>query len=197
MLRAIISNISSPISSTIYFIKNIPKIYTRKGDRGSTYLVNGLRQSKSHPIFHLLGDIDELNSQIGLCNCLVKNDKLKDSLYIIQNHLYHIGAYLASKDPKKLVAKELDKRMEVEIDEMTEKMPPLNRLIHPGGSIEASHLHIARTIARRVERKYVAYGKQNVSHRDLLIFFNRLSDFLFVAARYENHLQGIKDVISV
>lgn len=197
MLRTVFASTFYPIKSTLQFLKSLPKIYTRKGDNGETQLVRGLRKSKDNPIFHLLGDVDELNSYIGICHSLAKDKKLRDSLNYIQNHLYHIGAYLATKDPTKLVAKDIDKKLENEIDQMTEQLPPLRNLIHPTGSVEASHLHYARTIARRVERTYVSYTKRHFANKELMVFFNRLSDYLFVSARYANYLDGIKDVISV
>lgn len=197
MLKEVVAYTLYPLRSTLLFLKSFPKIYTRKGDQGETQLVRGLRKSKDNPIFHLLGDVDELNSYLGICHSMVKDAKLKESINYIQNHLYHVGAYLATKDPSKLVAKDIDKKLEKEIDEMTEQLPPLRNLIHPTGSVEASHLHYARTIARRVERTYVAYTKKTFPNKDLMKFFNRLSDYLFVSARYQNYLQGIKDVISV
>lgn len=111
--------------------------------------------------------------------------------------MYHVSAYLASKDPSHIIEKEIDKKLEHEIDRMTDKLPPLRNLIQPGGSIEASHLHYARTLTRRVERRYVKYSKYTTPNKDLLIFFNRLSDYLFVSARYSNHLKGVNDVINV
>lgn len=108
-----------------------------------------------------------------------------------------MSSYLASKDPSHIIEKEIDKKLEHEIDRMTEKLPPLRNLIQPGGSIEASHLHYARTLTRRVERRYVKYSKYTTPNKDLLIFFNRLSDYLFVSARYSNYLKGVDDVINV
>lgn len=117
-------------------------------------------------------------------------------LYEIQNILVGVSSYIASKENDKYLLKQsnFEEILEKEIDRMDSELPPLKNFIHPGGTLEASHLHIARTIARRVERKYVTFYADKEEKKYLKIF-NRLSDYLFVLARYMNHIQNVEDVI--
>jgi len=153
------------------------KIYTRTGDSGSTSLFDMTRVSKSSILIDLLGDIDELNSFIGI----IESEKiLKD----IQIWLFDLGSIIAN--PKKKfnfdISQEFIKILEREIDEMTAELPKLSNFILPNGNI-----HLSRAITRRCERKMVE-AKSLYSHIDdnCLIFINRLSDYLFTLARYEN-----------
>jgi cob(I)alamin adenosyltransferase len=113
----------------------------------------------------------------------------------IQDSLYHISAYIASQENEKyLKCQNYDEKLEIEIDKMESKLPPLKNFIHPGGSVHSAQLHVARSIARRVERRYVTHSK--VSSNDAYLkFFNRLSDYLFVSARYANMISNTPDVI--
>ena len=113
----------------------------------------------------------------------------------IQNHLYHISSYIASSENQKYLKDPVyEEQLESLIDKMDEILPPLKNFINPGGSIEAAHLQIARAISRRVERRYVTYSKEK--SKIYLKFFNRLSDFLFVASRYTNHIKQMNDKIA-
>ena len=118
------------------------------------------------------------------------------SLSEIQDNLYHISAHIASNGMEKYLKKvNFEETLESEIDKMDIELPPLKNFIHPGGSIESSHLHVARAISRRVERKYITYSKNtdNFAH---MKFFNRLSDYLFTCARFMNYLNKTEDVIA-
>ena len=118
------------------------------------------------------------------------------SLSEIQDNLYHISAHIASNGMEKyLKTLHYEDKLEGEIDKMHTKLPALKNFIHPGGSIESSHLHVARAISRRVERKYVAHSK-NIDNFVHLKFFNRLSDYLFTCARFMNYLNKTEDVIA-
>jgi cob(I)alamin adenosyltransferase len=121
---------------------------------------------------------------------------LYKSLFEVQNYLYYISSYIASQGNEKYLKghTSLEAILEKDIDIMEDKLPVLKNFIHPGGSIESSHLHSARTIARRVERRYVTYSEvYNITTHTK--FFNRLSDFLFVSARYMNYINNVDDVL--
>ena len=119
-----------------------------------------------------------------------------NSLSEIQDQLYHISAHIASNgNDKYLKNVDYENKLESEIDQMDSLLPPLKNFIHPGGSIESSHLHVARAISRRVERNYVAYSK-NVPNDVHMKFFNRLSDYLFICARYMNYINKTEDVVA-
>lgn len=121
--------------------------------------------------------------------------RLNEVLVDIQNHLYHVSSYIASLENEKYKKNlNYEEVLEKEIDYMEEILPPLKNFINPGGCIEASHLQIARSISRRVERRYVSYSK--TKSQDYQKFFNRLSDFFFVASRYVNHINKVDDVIA-
>jgi cob(I)alamin adenosyltransferase len=125
-----------------------------------------------------------------------KSIRCYNTLYEIQNVLVGISSFIASNQNEKYILKQLnfEEILEKEIDRMEMELPQLKNFIHPGGSLEASHIHICRTIARRVERRYVNfYGDKE--EKKYLKIFNRLSDYLFVLARYMNHIQNIDDVI--
>jgi len=162
------------------------KIYTKTGDGGLTSLYNCSRVSKSSNLIDLLGDIDELNSFIGI---IESEYLLKD----IQIWLFDLGTIIANPDKKYLFDKNLEftKILENEIDNMTNELPKLNNFILPCGNI-----HLSRAITRRCERKLVEVKKEYY-HIDTncLIFINRLSDYLFTLARYDYYKKGFKENI--
>lgn len=161
----------------INYYYSIMKIYTKTGDNGSTSLYDMSRVSKSSILIDLIGDIDELNSFIGI----IESDKILDELQV---WLFDLGTIIAN--PKKKynfdVNQEYIKILERAIDEMTTELPKLSNFILPNGNI-----HLSRAIARRCERKMVE-ARSYYSHIDdnCLIFINRLSDYLFTLARYDN-----------
>jgi len=158
------------------------KIYTKTGDNGKTSLYDMSRVSKSSVLIDLLGDIDELNSFIGI----IKSDKMLNELQI---WLFDLGTIIANPNKKFNfdINQEYIKILEKEIDDMTHELPKLSNFILPNGNI-----HLSRAIARRCERKMVE-AKNIYSHIDdnCLIFINRLSDYLFILARYENNNKDI------
>ena len=180
----------------------LTKIYTRTGDNGTTGLVDGSRVAKHDPRLRAIGDVDEANSALGVAIVALQGE-LAEALTRIQNDLFDLGADLAtpSKDddgedfaPSEMVLRivpEQVARLEREIDAMNADMPPLASFILPGGSAGAAALHLARAIARRAERSAVACGGLNPR---ALVYLNRLSDYLFVAARHVNQ-QGAGDVL--
>jgi cob(I)alamin adenosyltransferase len=183
------------------------KIYTKTGDKGETGLIGGKRIPKSDPRIISYGLIDELNSNVGLTISLLnlKNNNLFsdliDLLIKIQNDLFAIGSDLA--DPtypmeNKYKIPRTDEKMvsylESEIDKFEKEVVPITFFILPGGSIESSILHVSRSIARRTETAVTALSKSQTINPAILIYLNRLSDLLFVAARLVNKRIGVEDV---
>lgn len=173
------------------------KIYTKTGDSGETSLVGGSRIFKSSSRVALYGEVDELNSAIGLAIAHSSHLLTKDSsdlLLKIQSSLFDMGSNLACKkmDRQKFLLPELKEEIldeiEKEIDAIEGQLPKLQSFILPGGSIPASQFHVARAICRRVERKLVRYTRKHEDEFPLLYiaFLNRLSDYLFTQARYMN-----------
>lgn len=176
------------------------KIYTRTGDDGTTGLVNGPRRSKADLRVDAYGSIDETNAAIGLARVETVGE-LDKMLEEIQNDLFDLGADLATpqqSDNKAdlRVLSTQTKRLEDEIDRLNEKLAPLKSFVLPGGSKASAYLHLARTVARRAERIIVSLSAQEQVNKDALGYINRLSDFLFVAARYANDC-GRNDVLWV
>ncbi len=182
------------------------KIYTRTGDNGTTALVSGPRRVKHDLRIEAYGTIDETNSVIGMARLHTRGmDPLDGMLERIQNDLFDLGADLATPDtgekpqwePLRIVAAQV-KRVEDDIDTLNAELQPLTSFVLPGGSPAAAHLHLARTVARRAERVIVELSRteEEVINSELIQYVNRLSDFLFVAARVCND-QGRTDVLWV
>jgi len=170
------------------------KIYTKTGDKGTTSLIGGTKVPKSHLRIEAYGTVDELNSYIGLCKDLLTDKKSKIILQEIQDRLFTIGSSLAcdpEKEPKMKIPdlKEEDiTLLEKQIDGMNETIPPMKSFILPGGHPSVSHLHIARCICRRAERCCVRLEFEKEEIESIIIkYLNRLSDHLFVLARYTSH----------
>ncbi|AJY45568.1 cob(I)yrinic acid a,c-diamide adenosyltransferase [Martelella endophytica] len=178
------------------------KIYTRTGDDGTTGLAAGPRRKKSDLRLAAIGDVDETNAALGLVR-LATTDGLAGAIERIQNDLFDLGADLATPEtgenlgyqPLRIVSAQVT-WIEGEIDRLNGKLAPLNSFILPGGSPLATHLHMARTICRRAERAMVALGEREAVSTPALSYINRLSDFLFVAARHAND-NGAADILWV
>lgn len=167
------------------------KIYTKTGDKGKTSLIGGTKVLKSHARIEAYGTVDELNSNIGLCRDLITDKDIRDLLKEIQDRLFTIGSALAcdpEKEPKLKIPdlKETDVSfLEDAMDKMDSELPPLQYFIMPGGHPTVSHLHISRCVCRRAERLVVDLLISNEDQDNLIIkYINRLSDYLFVLARY-------------
>lgn len=184
------------------------KIYTKTGDKGKTRLVGGCLVSKSDLRIEAYGSVDELNAIFGLTlvelDNEVKNNKnlteLKQQLLRIQNELFNLGSLLACEDPDLMLklpalTDQHIHKLEKEIDEMTAPLPELKNFILPGGSRISALMHMARTVCRRAERNSVKLYEKHPEIEIGMVYLNRLSDYCFVAARYCNHLSGIKDWI--
>lgn len=181
------------------------KIYTRTGDKGETGLIGGKRVLKDDPRIIAYGYVDELNSNVGLVISLLKNKKLFsdliDILILIQNELFIVGSDLA--DPNYSVETEshtpriqekMALHLELVIDRLDEELKPISFFILPGGSIQAASIHVTRSIARRAETAVAVLTKSQIINPAILIYLNRLSDFLFIAARIVNKRLEIEDV---
>ena len=173
------------------------KIYTRTGDKGSTQLGNSKRVDKNSLRVDAYGSVDEANATIGL-SILRTNIKIKKILQIIQNDLFDLGADLCMPDKKNIqklkITKDRVDYIEKKIDSFNKELAPLNSFILPGGSESSTYLHIARTVTRRAERKVCALSKKERINPVAIIYLNRLSDLLFVLARYTNN-KGKKDIL--
>lgn len=176
----------------------LTKIYTRTGDSGTTGLVDGSRRSKAEPRMVAIGEVDEANSAIGVALLAIEG-ALAAQLTRIQNDLFDLGADLATpgevEGALRIISEQVA-RLEAEIDAMNAALSPLTSFILPGGSTGSAHLHLARAITRRAERAAVALAEQEAINPPALAYLNRLSDWLFVAARMVNQ-SGASDVLWV
>lgn len=180
----------------------LTRIYTRTGDKGETSLGGGERVSKSHIRIEAIGAVDELNSQLGITYLFMKSDE-KDFIRQIQNELFDVGADLCYKDAPQLrethrlsIDQSYVDRLEEKIDQLNAHLDPLRSFVLPGGSQASAFLHGARTICRRAERSCVLLSKENTVNPIIILYLNRLSDYLFVLARIENK-NGFDDVLWV
>ena len=169
------------------------KIYTRTGDGGTAGLVDGSRVSKSSLRMNAIGEVDEANAAIGVAIAALGGGETAYQLLSIQNELFDLGADIATPgevDGALRIVASQAARLEVEIDEMNDKLDPLTSFILPGGSPAVAALHLARTVVRRAERAAVALNDSEPLNPQLLAYLNRLSDYLFVAARFVALGQG-------
>ncbi|HEY1014614.1 MAG TPA: cob(I)yrinic acid a,c-diamide adenosyltransferase [Herpetosiphonaceae bacterium] len=179
----------------------ITKVYTRTGDDGTTGLFGGQRVPKDSPRVDAYGTVDELNSQIGVALAGGLCERLAGPLLVIQNELFHLGSDLCIREEDKqrfplpqIEARHVD-ALERLMDELSAEMKPLDNFILPGGSLGAAQLHMARTVCRRAERDAIALSREEPIGAFVIKYLNRLSDALFVMARYENHARGVSDVL--
>lgn len=170
----------------------ITKVYTRTGDRGETSLVGGKRVGKDSTRVDGYGDVDELNSLIGVVRTQLTDQEIDSVLSRVQNELFIVGADLASplelKAPR--IEPEMIAQLEQTIDKFNRELPPLREFILPGGTPQGAVLHLARTIARRAERKVIKLSKEEPINPQVTVYLNRLSDLLFVLARVANRRAG-------
>lgn len=174
------------------------KIYTKTGDKGATSLLGGTRVSKAHMRIEAYGTVDELNSYLGLLRDL---DPAGSAALIqnIQDRLFSIGSSLAAENDR---AKEMKpdltnsdiESLEKAIDEMNEELPQMKNFIIPGGHVSVSHCHIARCICRRAERHVIRMADEEVVEPNVIMYLNRLSDYLFVLARYWGLKLDVKEI---
>jgi cob(I)alamin adenosyltransferase len=177
-------------------------IYTKTGDTGDTGLFGGGRVGKDHPRVAAYGEVDELNSAIGVLRATPPVEFFDELFDSVQRDLFAIGGQLAAPDPGK-VAKALEKaglseervlRFEQIIDQADAELTPLRAFVLPGGTPKAAALHLARTVCRRAERSVVRLARESQVPMLFLVYLNRLSDLLFTLARLANHRDGTGDV---
>ena len=170
----------------------LTKLYTRKGDDGTTALGGGQRVDKDSLRVTAYGTVDELNSQIGVAVAHGLSQKLADVLPVIQNELFHLGSDLCflEEDKKKYQLPEIQERHVTKLENLTDELSkivgPLENFILPGGSLGAAQLQVARTVCRRAERDVIGLGREEAIGAYVLPYLNRLSDALFIMGRYEN-----------
>jgi len=175
-------------------------LYTRSGDAGTTALFGGGRVPKDSLRVEAYGCVDELNSALGVAACPVQQLELLEIIATIQNELFNIGSELASETGKASEAGHMftDEGtkvayLEALIDEYDAKVEPLRTFILPGGSSGAARLHFCRTVCRRAERAVVRLARDEAVNPAVVTYLNRLSDLLFVLARYANKADGVKE----
>lgn len=171
-------------------------VYTKKGDKGMTSMYDASnaqmqRVSKSSLRVWAIGSVDEINSYIGVCLTVCEDAKIRKDLERVQRDLFIIGSTLAGGKVAFPISKV--KFLEREIDEMESELPVLKNFILPGGVPLAAYLHFARAMTRRAERRVVVYNKAEIIKPTVLQYINRLSDYLFVLARFVNRQSGISD----
>jgi cob(I)alamin adenosyltransferase len=172
------------------------KIYTRTGDLGETSLFGGSRVAKNDPRIEAYGTVDELSSCIGVARAASLPHEVDAQLDRVQRDLFDVGAHLASPGTSRFPGVDVQHiaDLETSIDAMESELTPLTNFILPGGSLAAAHLHVARTVCRRAERCVVALHDDSDATRSTITYLNRLSDYLFVAARFANRRAGVEDV---
>lgn len=174
-------------------------IYTKFGDKGKTSLFAGKTVSKGSLRVNAYGTVDELNSFLGIVLAGLKNKELNKKIITIQKDLFEVGASLASPATNKHEAlskyfKERVSELEKEIDSLTKNLPKLENFILPGGSQTGARMHFARTLVRRAERRVVELSEKEKINVSIIIFLNRLSDLLFMYARFINHREKQKEI---
>lgn len=177
------------------------KIYTKTGDKGMTSLFGGERVWKDHLIIDAYGSVDETNTFIGLALTEIRDEDLTSTLRGIQSILFVVGSDLASplsktKDNQNIprVTEKYIEEVEKQIDHFSNLLPPLKQFILPGGTKGAAFLHTARTVCRRAERKVISLAKTDEIGESISVYLNRLSDLLFVLARFANFVNKTPDI---
>lgn len=174
------------------------KIYTKKGDQGTTSLIGGDRVLKSHVRIEAYGTIDELNSHIGILRSFVDDDINPEILKELQDRLFTIGSILASAPDSKMIVPDLHAKdtelLENAIDKMNEVLPVLRTFVLPAGSSQVAQCHVVRCVCRRAERLVVYLNDIEPIDALILQYLNRLSDYLFVLARYIGYTNKVEEI---
>lgn len=169
------------------------KIYTRTGDRGTTALFFGRRVPKTHERIEAIGAADELNAALGVARGATVHVEIADALAVVQGQLFVLGGGLAAPGNARAVVRTGPDEtgwLEAEIDRLAVRLPELRAFILPGGTPAGAQLHVARTVCRRAERAVLRLGDEE---REAAVYLNRLSDFLFTLARWENFRSGVAE----
>ena len=176
----------------------MPKIFTKTGDKGQTGRFDGTRVPKNDPLIEVNGTIDECNTTIGIARSLNQDARLDYILKQYQSLLIVAGSEVTNvgnDERLPFITNENIQNLEDLIDELEEEIPALTNFILPAGGVVSAHLHLARTVSRKVERRLVTLQETVEVNTILLAYFNRLSDTLFVLARYAAHLNGGSDEV--
>ena len=163
------------------------KIYTKSGDKGKTSLLGGVRTNKTDPRIWAYGTVDEANSYLGFAKSLIEDDTIKKTIHEIQKNLLEVAAELASigTDAYKMrIDEQYIKELEKFTDRVTDTVPPLKEFVIPGENVASGALHVARTVIRKAERYIVLLQEEYDVNEHLLAYINRLSDFVFIVARF-------------
>jgi len=195
-------NESDPISLSLsdsfnfnIYINKFMKIYTKKGDQGTTSLFGGKEIEKNNIRLHAYGTVDELNSALGIALTHNVSKKGKIILEELQDQLFVLGADLATLPSKKTKIDRINEnhidQLEMWIDDLDQDLPPLTSFILPGGAPAGAGLHFSRTVCRRAERLTAELLESGEANQFCLVYLNRLSDLLFVLARFENQHSGV------
>lgn len=177
----------------------INKVYTKQGDAGETSLGGGQRVAKDSMRIASFGTVDELNSFLGAVLACAPHERVRDCVRRVQNELFVVGSNLCllEEDRKRFGAPGIEERhvraLEGDLDTFLADLGPLEEFILPGGSAASSWLHVARTVCRRAERDIVSLSRSEPLNPLVVVYLNRLSDLLFVLARWENHVRGIPE----
>lgn len=195
----------SPVSHDKTMKKSL--LYTGTGDKGTTSLVGGERIAKDSVRLEAYGTVDEFSSFLGVVQSSPECDpEIRAQLSEIQNMLFNIGCYLATDSPCAGSQTDADetvygldesdiRRLEGWIDALDDKAPKIRSFVLPGGSVLSAHTHVARTVCRRAERRILSLAARNHVSELVLRYFNRLSDYLFILARYFNYLSGVEEIV--
>ncbi len=174
------------------------KYYTGKGDDGTTGILSSRRVKKTDTLIEAIGDLDELNSAIGVALLYVKDPGVLGQLRSVQSDLFILGANLASAEGQRIDKAQIKKsaleELETAIEELDSKTPELKQFVLPGGSAASAHMHLARAIARRTERRVLAAGKDYKIDNMAMAYLNRLSSYLFAAAMYMNAKEKVDEL---
>lgn len=171
----------------------LTKITTRGGDKGETSLGDGARVAKDDPRIQLIGDVDELNSWIGVVMSHLGEGEVFATLELVQHDLFDLGGGLCFPGAPLLSEAHVE-RLDIAGAALNENLPPLKEFILPGGAPEISFMHIARTVCRRVERAIATMARTDETAATALAYLNRLSDYLFIASRFEAKRMGVEEI---
>lgn len=171
----------------------LSKIYTRTGDKGETGMADGSRVAKDDPQVVAIGDVDELNSQIGLLVAEATSPEMQDQLNRIQHILFDLGAELTMPEYQAIAHQHVE-FLERYLDQLNENLKPLDEFILPGGCRSAAQAHVCRSVCRRLERSLVSLNRDQALNNEAMAFINRLSDLLFVVARQCCADEGVEEI---
>lgn len=175
-------------------------VYTKTGDKGTTSLIGGTRIAKNHDRLEAYGTVDELNTHLGMIRSFDIDDRCNSFLISIQNHLFTIGAYLATDSNNSDLRSRLNTNentidvLENEMDWLESGLEPLTQFLLPGGHPTVSACHIARTVCRRAERRTITVSEENNGDNYVIRYLNRLSDYLFVLSRYQANRVNLQEI---